>query len=144
MAWTDDSGVVWCWGRNNFGQCGVPASDDAHLAASVRPAIIVTPRPVPQFPGGGGGGDTFSNGVCRVAAGAEHSLALTRAGQLWSWGWNEHGNLGQGDTTDRDTPTLVPLPMPVRAHVSDEAGCASAAGVAQQLTTGGAAVLLAM
>ena len=29
--------------------------------------------------------------------------------QLYSWGWNEHGNLGLGDKVDRHEPTLVPL-----------------------------------
>ena len=34
-------------------------------------------------------------------------LLLTDEGQLFSWGWNEHGNLGLGDTKDRNTPSLV-------------------------------------
>ena len=28
---------------------------------------------------------------------------------LFSWGWNEHGNLGVGDKVDRHAPTEVPF-----------------------------------
>ncbi len=34
-------------------------------------------------------------------------LLLIDEGQLFSWGWNEHGNLGLGDTKDRSMPSLV-------------------------------------
>ena len=27
---------------------------------------------------------------------------------LYSWGWNEHSNLGLGDKLDRDVPTKIP------------------------------------
>jgi len=35
--------------------------------------------------------------VVAVAAGADFSLAATRDGALYSWGWSEFGKLGQGD-----------------------------------------------
>lgn len=33
-------------------------------------------------------------GIADFAVGSEHGVALTTAGQLLSWGWNEHGNCG--------------------------------------------------
>ncbi len=29
--------------------------------------------------------------------------------KLYTWGWNEHGNLGLGDIKDRFEPTEIPL-----------------------------------
>jgi alpha-tubulin suppressor-like RCC1 family protein len=37
----------------------------------------------------------------------EVSAAMTDAGALYTWGDNEHGNLGPGDVRNRDRPTLV-------------------------------------
>ena len=42
-----------------------------------------------------------------VAAGAQHSLALTDAGIVWRWGANGSGQLGDGTITTRLTPVLV-------------------------------------
>src|SRR5439155_12431699 len=43
----------------------------------------------------------------QVAAGLYHSLAIQLDGTLWSWGSNNHGQLGLGDTDDRWFPDLV-------------------------------------
>jgi alpha-tubulin suppressor-like RCC1 family protein len=37
-----------------------------------------------------------------------HSLALDRSGRVWAWGENEFGQLGLGDTLDRDAPQIIP------------------------------------
>lgn len=50
-----------------------------------------------------------------VAAGAQHSLALTDAGLVWSWGANGARQLGDGTTTNRLTPVRVPTPANVVA-----------------------------
>ena len=39
--------------------------------------------------------------VKKLVAGSEHTLLLDTAGTLWGTGWNEHGNLAQGDEQDR-------------------------------------------
>ena len=38
----------------------------------------------------------------------EHTLALTNTNQIFSMGHNKNGELGLGDTIDRDTLTLIP------------------------------------
>ena len=47
----------------------------------------------------------------RVACGSEHTLAVLGRvggpGEVWGWGWNEHGNLGTGDTSNVLTPTRL-------------------------------------
>jgi alpha-tubulin suppressor-like RCC1 family protein len=48
------------------------------------------------------------SGVDSVSAGSEHVLAIV-ASKAYSWGWNEHGNLGLGHTSNISIPTEVPL-----------------------------------
>jgi fibronectin type 3 domain-containing protein len=45
--------------------------------------------------------------VTSVTAGGAHTLAIKSDGSLWSWGNNYHGQLGDGTTTYRPTPTKV-------------------------------------
>jgi alpha-tubulin suppressor-like RCC1 family protein len=73
-------GGVKCWGRNGEGQLG----DDQ---ASV--------RPIP--------GDVIglTSGVSSIAAGSNHTCALTAGGGVKCWGINERGQLGDGSTTIR-------------------------------------------
>lgn len=42
-----------------------------------------------------------------VAAGAEHTAAVTAGGELYGWGWGRYGNLGLGDRDDRLVPGRV-------------------------------------
>lgn len=42
-----------------------------------------------------------------LAAGADHSLALTDDGNVWAWGQNQYGQLGQGTRTNLKIPRQV-------------------------------------
>ena len=35
--------------------------------------------------------------VSKALAGSEHCLCLTEGGDVFAWGWNEHGNCGVGE-----------------------------------------------
>jgi alpha-tubulin suppressor-like RCC1 family protein len=35
------------------------------------------------------------------------SFIVESEGRLYSWGWNEHGNLALEDKIDRDVPTMI-------------------------------------
>ncbi|RDX59031.1 Ultraviolet-B receptor UVR8, partial [Mucuna pruriens] len=80
-------GEVQSWGRNQNGQLGLGTTDD-----SLVPQRIQTFQGVP---------------VKMVAAGAEHSVAITENGELYGWGWGRYGNLGLGDRNDRWIPEKV-------------------------------------
>ena len=84
-ALTTAGGVV-CWGYNSSGQLG-DGSTTSRL----------TPTPV----------NGLAAGVSSVAAGTEHTCALTTAGGVVCWGAGYHGELGDGTTTSRRTPTAV-------------------------------------
>ena len=48
-----------------------------------------------------------SAGVSIIESGWWHTCALLTGGTVNCWGFNSHGQLGTGDTTDRHTPTAV-------------------------------------
>jgi len=81
------SGAVKCWGRNNHGQLGIGLSGDT---SNVPLSVIGLP-----------------DGITQLAAGTEHSCAITTSGEAWCWGNNNHGQLGDGTTIDRALPVRV-------------------------------------
>ncbi|GIL93359.1 hypothetical protein Vretifemale_20765 [Volvox reticuliferus] len=54
-------------------------------------------------------------GVVQVAAGENHSAALTADGRLYTWGRGKYGQLGHGDWGNRPRPVLVASLRGVRA-----------------------------
>jgi hypothetical protein len=46
----------------------------------------------------------------RIYPGLDHAVAVTDEGVALSWGRNDRGQLGLGDTNDRNTPAVVTLP----------------------------------
>lgn len=76
---------MYTWGRNTYGQLGRVSSNDSF-----------TPERIIEL-----------EGIISIAAGSEHSMALDRNGQLWTWGWNEHGNCGNGSTENQIRPVNI-------------------------------------
>ncbi len=79
-------GTLWTWGQNNFGQLGLGFTNN----------YVDTPTQVGT-----------ANDWVDIASGSYHSMALKADGTLWSWGDNRFGQLGHGNTIDRNIPTLV-------------------------------------
>jgi len=44
-----------------------------------------------------------------IGTGHNYSFAVTETGNVWGWGNNEHGQLGDGTTENHLVPTLLPL-----------------------------------
>ncbi|MBL0203518.1 MAG: hypothetical protein IPQ14_04075 [Candidatus Microthrix sp.] len=47
-------------------------------------------------------------GVASITAGGSHECAIKQDATVGCWGYNYNGQLGDGTTTDRTTPTAVP------------------------------------
>lgn len=47
------------------------------------------------------------NDVTAITSSNSHSLAVKSDGTLWSWGYNYHGELGDGTTVSRSSPVPV-------------------------------------
>ncbi|KAH3744373.1 X-linked retinitis pigmentosa GTPase regulator [Pelomyxa schiedti] len=45
--------------------------------------------------------------VCKVTCGENHTAVITEEGRLYTFGDNKTGQLGTGDNTQRNTPSLV-------------------------------------
>ncbi|XP_036909479.1 RCC1 domain-containing protein 1 isoform X3 [Sturnira hondurensis] len=43
----------------------------------------------------------------KASCGSRHTAVVTRAGELYTWGWGKYGQLGHGDTTSWDRPCRV-------------------------------------
>ena len=56
-----------------------------------------------------------------VSAGSQHSLAITDSGDVWTWGGNRGGTLGQGDERGRIVPT--PVSAQALGHSKAVASC---------------------
>jgi alpha-tubulin suppressor-like RCC1 family protein len=93
------SGEVYAWGDNSRGQLGVVAADEADEADEADGPVALRV----------GGGQT----VTHVSGGGMHSLALTLSGEVYAWGDNSYGQLGDGTTNARPTPLAVRLPSGV-------------------------------
>jgi alpha-tubulin suppressor-like RCC1 family protein len=74
---------LWVWGRNGCGQLGVGT-----LTSSCSPAR--------EF--------CSATDWCQVSAGGFHTAAIKTSGELWAWGCNSYGRLGDGTTTNRCSP----------------------------------------
>ena len=85
-------GKVYTWGKNTQGQCGTGHVGEVHL-----PYLIQS---------------LLSENIIQLAAGWEHSLALTAKGAVYAWGCGYRDNrrgtvppvLGLGDNDGRSVP----------------------------------------
>ncbi len=86
-------GKVFAWGRNAAGQVGVIG--DGTAADKQLAPVEVAGLPAD---------------IVEIVAGSEHSLALTADGEVFAWGRNQYGNLGQGsfDADRHPAPVAVP------------------------------------
>ena len=84
-------GTVWNWGYNWGGSLGNNSTTQSNAPVQVL---------------GAGGAGTLT-GVVSVAAGFDDSVALKGDGTVWTWGYNNYGELGNNTTTTSKTPVQV-------------------------------------
>ncbi len=83
-----DGGGVVCWGWNQNGQLGDGGANES--------------KDSPVNVSG------IAKGIQAIEAGGYHTCALTTAGAVKCWGWNQYGQLGDnGAPTDQSTPVDV-------------------------------------
>lgn len=85
-----NEGLLYAWGNNQYGQLGFkPDTTNTATPTNVNKPTIV------------------NGSWLKVAAGGKHSAAISTDGHLYTTGWNGKGQLGTGDTDNRDQWTLV-------------------------------------
>ncbi len=88
-----NDGTVWAWGYNSLDQLGDSTSIDRHAPVQVH----------------GPGSVAFLTGIIQISGGAAHNLALKNDGTVWAWGFNQFGQLGDGNSVNGIEPVPVSL-----------------------------------
>jgi alpha-tubulin suppressor-like RCC1 family protein len=83
-----NTGAAYCWGADGSGQLGDGGSNTDALA----PVAVASGAVLRQ-----------------VTAGAEHTCALSDAGAAYCWGAGGNGRLGDGTSTERQSPVAVTM-----------------------------------
>ena len=89
----DNNGQAWSWGKNGTGQLG-----DNTIVTKSTPVAVCGNH---TFCSIGGGFDNLS--VSRYG----HSFGVDNNGQVWSWGYNNSGELGDNTIVSKSTPVAV-------------------------------------
>ncbi|XP_019433360.1 PREDICTED: ultraviolet-B receptor UVR8 [Lupinus angustifolius] len=63
--------------------------------------------------------------IADIATGSEHSIIVTDNGEIKTWGWGEHGQLGLGDTCDQISPITVNCGQDLNEATSIRVYCGS-------------------
>ena len=92
-------GNVYAWGSNGDGQLGNGTSSDRYTPVRVKTPDRST---YPDLPA------DFT--YLQVSAGTDHSLALGSDGNVYAWGYNGNGQLGDGTSSSRSAPVRVKTP----------------------------------
>jgi len=82
-------GAVYCWGFNSSGQVG-----DSTNTTRTSPVTVTQSA-----------GKLTSSNVLSIGAGSNRSCAVIDDGRTFCWGLNNNGQIGDGTTTNRNSPT---------------------------------------
>jgi alpha-tubulin suppressor-like RCC1 family protein len=89
------SRALYGWGDNDSGQVGVGSLGGGAATGITQPVLVDAPP-----------GVVFTS----IAAGGAFTLGLSTTGQVYAWGADYVGQLGNGTTTSATTPVAVHLP----------------------------------
>lgn len=92
----DLQGRVFCVGKQEFGRLGDNVVDNTNRRYADQPVLKAAGVPLEY--------------IEQVAAGPGFTLALDTSGNVWSWGRNEKGALGTGNTAD--SALAIPVKKP--------------------------------
>lgn len=90
MLLTED-GNVYSWGRGDYGQLGHGNAENV-----TQPKLIETFESLPE-----------DNRVIHISCGDNHSTAVTKLGDVYTWGFGEMCQLGHGPDEDKQIPWKI-------------------------------------
>jgi alpha-tubulin suppressor-like RCC1 family protein len=84
----NSSGKVYCWGFNDWGVLGIGSEDERYHKPILNQYL----------------NNEF---VIAISCGANHSLVLTNCGEVYAWGYNYWGQIGNGCNDNQLKPIKV-------------------------------------
>ena len=84
---------AYCWGKNDHGQLGNGSTTQSNVPVAVSTT-----------------GALAGKTIKRIATGSDHACAVTTDDQVYCWGRNSNGELGNGSTADSNVPVAVSMP----------------------------------
>jgi hypothetical protein len=93
-----DDGMAFAFGKNDEGQLG----DGTTISRSTPVQVL----------------ELYGKTITDISAGGFHTLSVTSEGEVYSWGANNYGQLGTGDTYIRHYPTRIYIEDEFVTHVS--------------------------
>lgn len=103
-------GSLWTWGKNDSGQLG-DGTITTYYDKFEEKIKINNNKSKPV---------KIMDDVAYIAAGTDHSLAVTTDGSLWSWGWNFWGQLGDGNTISKLFPIKIMDDMKLLKSITEK------------------------
>uniref|UniRef100_A0A8U7M189 RCC1 and BTB domain containing protein 2 n=2 Tax=Corvus TaxID=30420 RepID=A0A8U7M189_CORMO len=83
-----EEGEVYTWGHNAYSQLGNGTTNHGFIPCQVSTNLV-------------------NKKVIEVACGSHHSMVLTSDGEVYTWGYNNSGQVGSGSTANQPIPRRV-------------------------------------
>ena len=96
MALTNQ-GRVFTWGRNTYGQIGDGSTTQRNIPTDITTGFLLGQN----------------EKVIQISAGHDHAMALTNQGNLYAWGRNTYGQIGNNSMVQQATPLKVTSFVPL-------------------------------
>ncbi|MBN1173434.1 MAG: fibronectin type III domain-containing protein [Micromonosporaceae bacterium] len=119
---------AYCWGSRAFGQTGAAATS-SDLSREPAPVAVDVTRDLPD-------GTTSAIALSGVVAGRFHTCALSTGGAALCWGFNGHGQIGNGEAGTSPIPEPLVNPIPASLIVPAPVAVSTAGALAGVRLTG--------
>ncbi|XP_076026236.1 RCC1 and BTB domain-containing protein 1-like [Genypterus blacodes] len=105
-----EAGDLFAWGHNGYSQLGNGTTNQG-----VSPVLLSA--------------SLLNKKVTQVSCGSHHSMCLTDSGEVYTWGYNNCGQVGSGSTANQPTPRRVSACLQSKVAVAIACGQTSSLAV---------------
>ncbi len=92
-----NSGYVYCWGSNTYGQLGNNSTTQSYVPIQVLKGVA----------GESDNDGTYLSNIDKIFLGSDNTFALANSGYVYSWGENSYYSLGAGISGVQKVPVRV-------------------------------------